>query len=118
MPATTVSLTRLNGFPQFHCFHCGAEIFGQDGPAEDFCGHVRVFVDWIGEPILGGAATGDLEAKLEEIAADVPEELAGLFDENTIVFELVEQARGGGHDGDVCLVALAVDGFENDRDDE
>jgi len=38
------------------------------------------------------------------------------FGEDAIVFDLAEQARGGGHDGSVCLVALVVDGFDDDED--
>lgn len=114
MPANIVSLTRLNGFPAFHCLHCGAAIFGADGPAETFCEHVSVFVDWAGEPELGPAASDDLAEKLEEIEADVPEELARLLGGDTIVFELAEQTRGGGHDGSVCLVALTADNFDAD----
>jgi len=90
----------------------------RQGPAESLCKHARVFVDWIGETELGPAATEGLEDSLEEIEADVPDELAGLFDENTIIFELVESARGGGHDGAVCPVALAVDGVSDEDDSD
>src|SRR4051812_31788157 len=105
MPAATVSLTRLNGFQRFYFFQCAAVIFDDDGPAESFCKYVRVFVDWIGETELGPASTEGLEDSLDEIEADVPDALARLFDEKTIIFELVESAHGGGHDGSVCLVA-------------
>lgn len=112
MPAHIVSLTRLNGFRAFHCLHCGADVFGEDGPAERLCQHVAVFVDWIGEAEMGPAASEDVTEKLDEVDADVPEELASVFGNDTIVFELVEQARGGGHDGSVCLVALTAEEFD------
>jgi hypothetical protein len=116
LPANIVSLTRLNGFPAFHCLHCGALIFGEDGPTESFCEHVSVFVDWTGEPEIGPAAAADLTDRLDEIEVDVPEQLAALFGDGTIVFELAEQARGGGHDGSVCLVALTADHYDSDDD--
>lgn len=115
MPATIVSLTRLNGFPKFYCIHCAGTIFDEGGPAEEFCKHVLVVADPYGDPELGPAAADGLADKLDEIDADIPEELARLFDEDTVVFELVEPGRGGGHDGSVLLVALAIDGFEDEE---
>ncbi|MGB3356826.1 MAG: hypothetical protein WBB00_29175 [Mycobacterium sp.] len=115
MPANTVSLTRLNGFSAFHCLYCGAVIVGEGGPGEHFCEHVSVFVDWVGESQLGPAAADGLEEKLDEIEADVLDELASLFGDDTIVFELSEQARGGGHDGSGCLVALTAAEFGDSR---
>ena len=32
--------------------------------------------------------------------------LANDFDENTVIFELMEDARGGGHDGSACIAVI------------
>jgi hypothetical protein len=37
-----------------------------------------------------------------------PSELAALFGDDTVVFELVESGRSGAHDGSTCLVAIGV----------
>lgn len=115
MSATTVSLTRRYGFDTFHCFHCGVVVFGEEGPADRFCKHVLLYLDPMGDPELGPAASHDLSEKLDAIDADVPEELASVLDDDAIVFELVEPGRGGGHDGYVLLVAFVVD--ESDDED-
>lgn len=115
MPATTVSLTRLDGFPAFHCFHCGAVIFSEDGPAESLCRHVSVLWDSYGEPELGPAAGDGIAEKLDEVEEFGLEELSGVLGDSIVVFELIEPARGGGHDGYVFLVAIIVDGFDVDE---
>jgi hypothetical protein len=49
--AATVSLSIENGVSRFYCLFCAAPVFDDDdGVAEVLCKHVKVFVDWIGEP--------------------------------------------------------------------
>lgn len=109
MPATVASLKRTDGIDQFFCPFCAAVVFAEeDGMAETFCAHVRVFVDWVDEAHLPEDATVELSENLDEIDTSDPSELASLFGDDTVVFELVEPGRGGGHDGSTCLVAIGV----------
>jgi hypothetical protein len=115
MTAATVSLSVGNGIPRFYCPFCAATVFDpDDGVAETLCNHVKVFVDWVGEPYFPLGATDDLVAKLEELDPGDPLELSAVFGEDTVVFELVEPGRGGGHDTSSCLVVLGIDGNEVD----
>jgi hypothetical protein len=109
MPATIASLSHTDGFPRFYCPLCGADVLDEEaGVADKFCAHVKVFVDWVQEPNLPENAPADFAEKLDEIDPSDPSELATLFAEDTVVFELVEPGRGGGHDGSTCLVAIGV----------
>ncbi|MDT5144098.1 MAG: hypothetical protein QOI79_3465 [Mycobacterium sp.] len=48
MSASIASLTHTEGFVQFYCPLCAATVFDDEqGMAEEFCLHVRVFVDWV-----------------------------------------------------------------------
>jgi hypothetical protein len=107
MPATVASLTRTDGFDQFFCPLCAAVVFNEEvGMAEKFCAHVQVFVDWVDEAHLPEDATVELSENLDEIDTSDPSELASLFGDDTVVFELVEPGRGGGHDTSTCLSRL------------
>jgi hypothetical protein len=109
MPAFIVSLSGRNGVERFYCPFCGAPVFNdEDGMAEEFCNHVKVFVDWIQEPNFPVGATADLADKLTEIDPSDPSELSALFGDDTVIFELTEPGRGAGHDGSSCLVAIGV----------
>ncbi len=74
--------------------------------AEDFCSHVGVSVDWVGEANLPPHAPDHLADQLDDIDSSDPSELSRLFGEDTVIFELMEPGRGGGHDGSACLVAF------------
>ena len=109
MTAATVSLSIENGVPRFYCPFCAAPVFDDDdGVAEVLCKHVKVFVDWIGEPYYPADATDDLAAQLEEVDCSDPSKLSALFEDGTVIFELLEPGRGGGHDTSSCLVVLVV----------
>jgi hypothetical protein len=109
MPAAIATLSHTDGFLRFYCPLCAAGVFDEEGGmAENFCEHVKVFVDWVQEPNLLENAPADLAVKLDEIDPTDPSELATVFGEDTVVFELVEPGRGGGHDGSTCLVAIGV----------
>jgi hypothetical protein len=106
MPAVTASLSRTNGFQNFYCPLCAAPVFAEEsGVADEFCEHVKVFVDWVGEAV----AADELEHVLDDLDVTDPVALAGLFTEDTVVFELIESAGGGGHDGSTCLVAIGLE---------
>jgi hypothetical protein len=115
MPAVTVSLSRTDGFLDFYCFRCGAPILvADDGVADKFCQHVTVFVDWVGEATVAEGSRDELTDELDEVDPTDPTELAELFTDGTVIFELVEPARGAGHDGSTCLIAMAIDEEETD----
>ncbi|OBJ87753.1 hypothetical protein A9W97_17415 [Mycobacterium gordonae] len=65
--------------------------------------------DWVQEPTLPDDAPAELAEKIDEIGSSDTLELAGLFGYETVVFELREPGRGGGHDGSTCLVAIGTD---------
>lgn len=111
VPAFIVSLSRTDGFQTFFCPHCAAPILDPEvgGMADEFCTHVKVFVDWVCEPNIPDVNTGDLADKLDEIDPTDPAELSKLFEQDTVIFELVRPGGGGGDDGDTCLVAIGVD---------
>jgi hypothetical protein len=116
MTAATVSLSIDDGAPRFYCPFCAATVFDDDdGVAEVLCKHVKVFVDWIGEPYYPAGATDDLAAQLEELDPSDLSELSALFGDDTVIFELVEPGRGGGHDTSSCLVVLGIGGNEIDN---
>jgi hypothetical protein len=109
MPAFIVSLSSENGVERFYCPFCAATVFdAEDGIAEEFCSHVRVFVDWVQEANLPSGAPAELADHLDDIDPSDPSELSTLFGEDTVIFELTEASRGGGHDGSSCLVAIGV----------
>lgn len=114
MPAAILEISKRYGFPNFYCPFCSAPVFTDgDGMADQFCQHVMVFVDWVGEPSIGPDAPPGLSKQLDDIEYDAVE-LAGLFGDDTVVIELYEPGRGGGHDGTVCLVALNFGQEEED----
>jgi len=109
MPASFVSISLEHGVEQFYCPFCAAKVFDEeDGMAEDFCGHVKVFVDWARELIIPGAMANELADQLDEIDCGDPTELSAVFGDDAIVFELIEPGRGGGHDGGSWLVVIGV----------
>jgi hypothetical protein len=115
MTAATVSLSVEYGVPRFYCPFCAAPVFDdENGMADVFCRHVKVFIDWVGEPCFPADAADDLAAKLDELDCSDPSELSPLFGDDTVIFELVEPGRGGGHDTSVCLVVLGVENSEVD----
>ncbi len=116
MPATIVSLSVDNGLDRFYCPFCAAMVFDEEsGLAEDFCGHVRVFVDWAGELIIPEGTASALSDQMYQTDCSDPTELAALFGDDSVVFELVEPGRGGGHDGGACLIVFGTDSVESER---
>ncbi|MEW5812523.1 MAG: hypothetical protein AB1925_24120 [Actinomycetota bacterium] len=109
MTAATISLSREDGFPRFFCCRCGSKVFDEEGVAEEFCEHVCVLFDEMGDPLMGPAASEDLLGRLEDADEADFGELAKLFESNAVLFQLREEARGGGHDGWTCFVALTLD---------
>lgn len=80
MTAVTVSISVENGVQRFYCPFCAAIVFDPEhGVAESLCTHVKVFVDWVGEPWFPPDATDDLVAKLEEVDPTDPSELSAVF---------------------------------------
>ena len=118
MAAPVASIEALNGFDSLHCPACGHIIFGEDQTDDGFCPHLVFFVDWVGELSFGhggeeGASTEEQERLLTawEGAEDADQAVRAMADalpSHAVVLELVEPARGGGHDGSYCAAAFLL----------
>jgi hypothetical protein len=91
------SLSSDDGIECLYCPFCAATVFDdEDGMAQYFCSHVRLFVDWVQEANLPPEAPTDLADRLKEIDPSNPSELSALFGEDTVIFELTETGHGEG----------------------
>lgn len=116
--ANVVEVEVENGDYTFHCPVCGISVIGGEGYAEPECGHIRFFVDWIGEFWTPKDSLFDAKAKetqdrirkqwkdVADSREDSVKALARLLPETAFVVNLVEPARGGGHDGSVVFVGI------------
>ncbi len=96
-----------NGLLKFHCPNCGSTLLDQEyGLTDDPCRHTLFIIDWIGELAFGESVSGNLKVEVERILQDEDMvsdnkvgELVDVLPSSSVIFELIEPAQGGGHDG-------------------
>lgn len=115
--AGVVVVEAENGFSSLHCPRCGDVVFDEE-PREAFCSHLIFFIDWIAELYLSETPTPTIDASLLERLRTAWEEdedasiesavsrMAELLPASAFVLQMVEPARGGGHDGSVVFAAF------------
>ena len=121
MAAPVARIEALNGFDALHCPACGHMVFGEDRADDAFCPHTIFFLDWIGQVNFGGGDEDELTEEQDRLL-DIWENadakgvavraMADLLPSRAVVLELVETARGGGHDGSYCAAAFLL-GYED-----
>jgi len=76
--------------------------------ADEFCPHIVAVIDWVDELHLGETNPADLAGDLEDAHGQGTDldTIAGLMNRSTIVFEFIDPASGGGHDGSSFVVAV------------
>lgn len=110
MSASVVKVC-LSSLERFCCPACGSEILGSEGQAEALCAHVVAIVDWADEFIVPDAIEAPLSDALEAAfeQSGTLEALAAALTPSAVAFELVETARGGGHQESSFSVVVDFD---------
>ena len=117
MPAQIARLSLNSGINNFHCSVCGERLIDEEnGLTDELCGHVVAVVDWIGELIVGPAATPKLAEAMNE-TEHTAEALAKILPDTVVVFDFIEPPRGGGHDGEDLAIALDFAGGGDEEEE-
>lgn len=110
MSASVVKVC-LSSLERFCCPACGSEILGLEGQSEALCAHVVAMIDWVDEFIVPDTIETPLSEALQSAfeQSGTVEAVAAVLPPSAAAFELVETARGGGHQGSAFAVVVDFD---------
>lgn len=110
MSASVVKVC-LRSLERFCCPACGFEILSSEGQSEALCTHVVAMVDWVDEFTVPDTIETPLSEALQCAfeQSGTLEAVAAVLPPSAAAFELVETARGGGHQGSSFTVVIDFD---------